>query len=607
MPRSRKRKGDEVDAATVNFMHGVSLVRRHPLFEPLLVHASIYRGGRGPRPADGYATVTNNGHIRVHPTRLAAPEEWAYVLTHCLLHLGFGHFQKRARKAEWNVACDAYIARFLESLKFGRPPDGMRLPSHVAVTTEDRMYESFCERGMPADLAKLGSAGTACDLVFEREITCTFYGRTDWPATLGEGLAAAASSAVDVAAGVASELGAGRTTMTVAEQARSWFIGSYPLLGSLATSFRIVEDAAVCARLQVSIAAVDAEAKEIYVNPAAGLSAAECRFVIAHELLHVGLSHAARRRGRDPYLWNVACDYVINGWLVEMGVGDLPAIGALYDLELAGESAETVFDRICGDLRTHRKLATLRGVGLGDILDGSAIGRKNGEWWKSGPGLDLDGFYRRCLGQGLAYHEDQGRGLLPAGLVEEIRALSQPPIPWDFELAKWFDEHFSPVEKLRSYARPSRRQSSTPDIPRPRWVPNPRDLEGRTFGVVLDTSGSMDRSLLAKALGSIASYSLSRDVPVARVVFCDAQAYDQGNMPPESIAGSVRVRGRGGTVLQPGIDLLERAEDFPENGPILIITDGDCDRLRVRREHAYLVPHGRHLPFPPKGPVFRLR
>ena len=78
-------------------------------------------------------------------------------------------------------------------------------------------------------------------------------------------------------------------------------------------------------------------------------------------------------------------------------------------------------------------------------------------------------------------------------------------------------------------------------------------------------------------------------------------------MPLESIAGSVRVRGRGGTVLQPGIDLLERAEDFPENGPILIITDGDCDRLRVRREHAYLIPQGRHLPFPPKGTVFRVK
>lgn len=78
-------------------------------------------------------------------------------------------------------------------------------------------------------------------------------------------------------------------------------------------------------------------------------------------------------------------------------------------------------------------------------------------------------------------------------------------------------------------------------------------------------------------------------------------------MPPEDIAGSVKVKGRGGTVLQPGIDLLKEAEDFPKEGPLLIITDGFCDRLRVRREHAYLIPEGRHLPFVPIGKVFRVK
>ena len=28
---------------------------------------------------------------------------------------------------------------------------------------------------------------------------------------------------------------------------------------------------------------------------------------------------------------------------------------------------------------------------------------------------------------------------LPAGLIEEIRALAMPPIPWDVKLARWFD------------------------------------------------------------------------------------------------------------------------------------------------------------------------
>lgn len=56
--------------------------------------------------------------------------------------------------------------------------------------------------------------------------------------------------------------------------------------------------------------------------------------------------------------------------------------------------------------------------------------------------------------------------------------------------------------------------------------------------------------------------------------------------------------------LQPAIDLLEHAGDFPKTGPLLIITDGYCDRLRIHREHAFLIPKGQHLPFVPKGKVF---
>jgi len=181
-------------------------------------------------------------------------------------------------------------------------------------------------------------------------------------------------------------------------------------------------------------------------------------------------------------------------------------------------------------------------------------------------GVDLDEFYRRALVDGLGYHTSRGRGLLPAGLVEEIRALTQPPLPWDVDLARWFDDHFPALERRRTYARASRRQPATPDIPRPgRYLP-PELLEGRTFGVVLDTSGSMDTRLLGKSLGAIASYAVARDVPAVRVVFCDAEAHDNGWMPPEDIASRVRVRGRGGTVLQPGIDLLEHDPTSPATG-----------------------------------------
>ncbi len=157
---------------------------------------------------------------------------------------------------------------------------------------------------------------------------------------------------------------------------------------------------------------------------------------------------------------------------------------------------------------------------------------------------------------------EQERGLLPLGLVEEIRALEQPPLDWDARLALWFEEHVPSVERRRTYARASRRQSATPHIPRPGRL-RPEEVERRvTFGVVLDASGSMDPEVLGKALGAVASYALARDVPAARVVFRDAVAYDAGYVRVEDIAGRVRVRGRGGTVLQPGVDVLERAARF---------------------------------------------
>jgi predicted metal-dependent peptidase len=41
----------------------------------------------------------------------------------------------------------------------------------------------------------------------------------------------------------------------------------------------------------------------------------ELVFLVAHETLHKAFRHPWRRGSRHPVLWNMACDYVINGWL----------------------------------------------------------------------------------------------------------------------------------------------------------------------------------------------------------------------------------------------------------------------------------------------------
>ena len=90
----------------------------------------------------------------------------------------------------------------------------------------------------------------------------------------------------------------------------------------------------------------------------------------------------------------------------------------------------------------------------------------------------------------------------------------------------------------RSFSRLSRRQSATPDIPRAVWVRPAESLATRTFGVVLDTSGSMGPRLLGMGLGAVASYALSREVPAVRLVQCDAGVHDMGFVEPEGAAAA---------------------------------------------------------------------
>lgn len=532
-------------------------------------------------------------------------DEWAYVFARVRLHIALNHLDPDRRETTWHLATWFVAEEIISVAGIGRRPSTFPpLPSDLPRGSEAGLADFLTAEPAPADLLalSLGDPGQAF-WHFSGAFAISEKLQAQRRGNLARGIRAAASAAVDVAGGARRTLGTEKSADTITKRALDWVIAEFPLLAALASSFKLIEDQDLCQAMDVAIAAISDETQEIYVNPRVSFTEDEARFVMAHELLHAGLRHTARRQGRDPWFWNVACDFVINDWLVEIQVSTPPdRIGYLHDPSLRGQSAEEVYDRIVSDLRWMRKLRkahTLNGNSV-DIL----AGRHPQGWWRGG-GVDLDAFYRRALSDGLELHLRQSRGYLPAGLVEEIRSLMQPPIPWDVKLAHWLDQFFPPLERRRTYARAHRRQSATPDIPRPAWIVPGERRAARVFGTVVDTSGSMSRADLGKAIGAIASYAMSRDVSYVRMIQCDAVAHDAGFVEPEALLEHVRVKGRGGTVLMPGIRLLEEARDFPADGPILVITDGACDRLTVRRDHAFLLASGGRLPFQPKGPVFQ--
>lgn len=607
---------------------GWHIVTQHPLLGPLAGAATLQEDKAGlisSRSGSGYAIVDSQGVIYYNESKVASPSSWAWVFGHLLLHLGLGHFDVNktqdlprietgmVSRTLWNASCDCVVSAFLRNISLhghasssgssgsgslSEIPPEMRSAS-INVTDKDEriLYIRMYENGVGDTLALSCKEAGDCDMLdVLRPQEHRPFDAAKWRRLLAEGARRAVHHRM---------LGDSGLARTPAQNERQWFMTKFPLLGALASCFRIVDDAKICRTLGISIAAVSERRREIYINPDMKLTSDELRFVMAHELLHVGLRHLPRCQGRNPFLWNVACDYVVNRWLIEMKIGKPPKVGILHDEKYANLSADQVYTILEKNRSRYHHLITLGGRGNRDFFEDIHHSYKYRHQQNQN---DLDNLFRRCFSQGLLEHDEVniGRGSLPLGLLEDIKTLAERPVPWDVQLAMLFRDWFPSIETVRTYARASRRQSATPDIPRPRVVLNEeqKNDEGRTFAVILDTSGSMSATLLGRALGAIVSYAFSREVYRVRLILCDAEPYDEGFISPELLRKGYPMQGRGGTVLQPAIDYLDAQQDFPKDGPLLVITDGACDELAIHRPHALLVPAGAVLPFDATGPIF---
>lgn len=583
-------------------------LQKHYLLGPVAAKVNFYAASKFSRiemPRAAYCQIESPSTIFFNDTlKLGAPQ-WLGVLALATLVLAVGAPRRLPVPAALSdLAAQLAALHWWHQLKAGELPEHFELPAELVQWGRHPVEQIAARlRSEPPNEVLDGawtltrsSAALMLPSAERTQISLRRQQPVDYEQIFAQALVDNAKRALQLQYEASHVARPGSDPNSSAARAKRWLISHYPLLGSLLTQFDLVEDAEVCARMNISIAAVQISTGEIYVNPRRQLGLEQAKFVVAHEVLHAGLNHASRRQGRDPYLWNVACDFVINDWLVGMNLGIPPEGGLLFDEELRGWPAEDIYLSLAADLRIRRRLSTLRGDDV-DMLDA-----RPDKFFS-----DREEFCRRALLQGLDYHQACGRGTLPAGLVEAIRTLNQPAIPWQAKLAEWIQERCPLPERRRSWARPSRRQSATPETPRPRFVEPEDERATRTFGVIIDTSGSMEREALGKALGAVVAFSQAQAVKQVRLVYCDAQPYDEGFVDIDLLASRVQVRGRGGTVLQPAVNLLQGRPDFPRDCPILIITDGLCESdLHVARDHAFLISPGARLPFPTRKPVFSM-
>jgi hypothetical protein len=328
------------------------------------------------------------------------------------------------------------------------------------------------------------------------------------------------------------------------------------------------------------LVAADAHGSIVY-NRRAVVSVETWIWSLSHVLTHLGLGHTdpAYRDGRGTYKpeWRAACCLAVDRFLDVLHLPGIPAVPPGFDGSEDELARRFAAEGIPANLGTGGPAGG--GPDLWEDLSESRRSRPPptaGSWGQLFA-AGLDGF--------------------------EVSSGRRPPASWDAQLAAWFDDHFPALPTAGMLALPAPTSSSALDLRVPsQGLPEP--LTTRTFGVLLGCSAARDQQLLGRALGFIASYATAHEVHRVRVISCDGATHDAGWLPPDQIAGHVKVGGHGGTDLQRGVDLLLSDPTFPAEGPMLFLTDGNCDQVRLHRDHVWLTSG--ELPFTPRGPVFHL-
>lgn len=112
----------------------------------------------------------------------------------------------------------------------------------------------------------------------------------------------------------------------------------YPFFGSVVASVGYKENK--------DIQTVGTDGETIYYNPEylEGLSVEEQTFIFAHEVCHIAFNHILRSEGKDPKLWNIATDGVINQFLKRDGLKIVP--GGVDIAEAINYDAEQLYEKL---------------------------------------------------------------------------------------------------------------------------------------------------------------------------------------------------------------------------------------------------------------------
>jgi len=365
--------------------------------------------------------------------------------------------------------------------------------------------------------------------------------------------------------------------------ARVGLLLRHPFFGNMATRLKIL-----AADDWLPTAAVDG--RNLYYNTQFfnDMDNKEIEFVVAHEILHMVFDHLGRRgfggEDRNPMLYNIAADYIVNNTLVRDRIGEKPKIvDCFQDFKYEDWTSEEVYDELFEEAKKNGEEALKQ---LGEMLDEHLDMDEGDEGSSSGEeseGKDSNGnnvskrrpkFSDEEMKQikdeikenMLSAAQAAGAGNVPVGVQRMIKQLTEPKMNWRELLRQQIQ---STIKSDYTFSRPSRKGQMSSAI-----LPGMNFQDTIDIAVSIDMSGSISNTQAEDFLGEVKGIMDEYQDYNIKIWCFDTAVYNEQDFSSDSGDDLLdyEIKGGGGTNFMANWEYMKETGYVPKK--FIMFTDG---------------------------------
>lgn len=379
--------------------------------------------------------------------------------------------------------------------------------------------------------------------------------------------------------------------------ARIGLLLRHPFFGNMATRMKLIDASDWLPTLAT-------DGRNFYYNLAfvERLTAKQCEFGFAHEVLHNVFDHIGRREHRNPVISNIAADYAVNQILKDERIGEVPDwIKIFQDNKYRGWAYEAIYDDIMKNAKTIdiSKLGELLDEHLdGNEDEGDGSDDKDGTGKGKRPVLteeEKKAIRDEIKEAMVSSAQACGAGKIPAGVARLIKEFTEPKIDWR-ELLRMNIQ--SIMKSNFSFSKPNRKSQMCGAI-----LPGMINEETIDVCCAIDMSGSisdkMANDFISEVKGIMDEYT---DFKLELWCF-DTKVYNHQVFTGDNADDirSYQVKGGGGTDFDANYVFMKDNDIVPKR--FIMFTDGyPCGSWGDEQYcESLFVIHGNESIVPPFG------